>query len=50
MSQILKVSEVPGVFGLCGRQQLAIVNLPSTSVLDQNFVKVLAYYDEWGLC
>jgi len=28
---------------------LAIVNLPSTSVLDQNFVKVLAYYDnEWG--
>jgi len=42
MSQILKVSEVPGVFGPCGRQQLAIVNLPSTSVLDQNFVKVLA--------
>jgi glyceraldehyde 3-phosphate dehydrogenase len=50
MSQILKVSEVPLVSSDCvGDSSSAIVNLPSTSVLDQNFVKVLAYYDnEWG--
>lgn len=50
MSQILKVSEVPLVSSDCvGDSSSAIVNLPSTTVLDQNFVKVLAYYDnEWG--
>lgn len=50
MSQILKVSEVSLVSSDCvGDSNSAIVNLPSTSVLDQNFVKVLAYYDnEWG--
>ena len=50
MSEILKVSEVPLVSADCiGDRSSAIVNLPSTSVLGQNFVKVLAYYDnEWG--
>ncbi len=50
MSQILKVSEVPLVSSDCvGDSHSAIVNLRSTSVLDQDFVKVLAYYDnEWG--
>lgn len=50
MSEILKVSEVPLVSADCiGDRHSAIVNLPSTSVLGQNFVKVLAYYDnEWG--
>jgi glyceraldehyde 3-phosphate dehydrogenase len=50
MSQILKVSEVPLVSSDCvGDRHSAIVNLPSTSVLADNFVKVLAYYDnEWG--
>ena len=50
MSKIIKVSEVPLVSSDCvGDSSSAIVNLPSTSVLDQNFVKVLAYYDnEWG--
>jgi glyceraldehyde 3-phosphate dehydrogenase len=50
MRQILKVSEVPLVSSDCvGDPHSAIVNLKSTSVLDQNFVKVLAYYDnEWG--
>jgi len=50
MSGILKVSEVPLVSSDCiGDDHSAVVNLPSTSVLGQNFVKVLAYYDnEWG--
>jgi len=50
MSQVLKVSELPLVSSDCvGDSHSAIVNLRSTSVLDQNFVKVLAYYDnEWG--
>lgn len=50
MKGILKVSEVPLVSSDCiGDSHSAIINLPSTSVLDQNFVKVLAYYDnEWG--
>ena len=50
MSKIIKVSEVPLVSSDCiGDSSSAIVNLPSTTVLDQNFVKVLAYYDnEWG--
>ncbi len=50
MRQILKVSEAPLVSSDCiGDPHSAIVNLKSTSVLDQNFVKVLAYYDnEWG--
>jgi glyceraldehyde 3-phosphate dehydrogenase len=50
MQSILKVSEVPLVSSDCvGDPSSAIVNLPSTSVLADNFVKVLAYYDnEWG--
>lgn len=50
MSGILKVSEVPLVSSDCiGDGHSAVVNLPSTNVLGQNFVKVLAYYDnEWG--
>jgi glyceraldehyde 3-phosphate dehydrogenase len=50
MSGILKVSEVPLVSSDCiGDDSSAVVNLPSTIVLGQNFVKVLAYYDnEWG--
>jgi len=50
MREILKVSEVPLVSSDCvGDPHSAIVNLSSTSVLDDNFVKVLAYYDnEWG--
>lgn len=50
MQPILKVSEVPLVSSDCiGDPHSAIVNLTSTSVLSQNFVKVLAYYDnEWG--
>lgn len=50
MNNILKVSEVPLVSSDCIEDpHSAIVNLPSTSVLSSNFVKVLAYYDnEWG--
>ena len=50
MSKIIKVSEVPLVSSDCiGDSSSAIINLPSTSVLDQNFVKIIAYYDnEWG--
>ncbi|AFZ28987.1 glyceraldehyde-3-phosphate dehydrogenase, type I [Gloeocapsa sp. PCC 7428] len=50
MREILKVSEVPLVSSDCvGDPHSAIVNLSSTSVLGDNFVKVLAYYDnEWG--
>lgn len=50
MHKILKVSEIPLVSSDCvGDPHSAIVNLSSTSVLGDNFVKVLAYYDnEWG--
>ncbi|MBD2180156.1 type I glyceraldehyde-3-phosphate dehydrogenase [Planktothrix sp. FACHB-1355] len=50
MKPILKVSDLPLVSSDCvGDPHSAIVNLKSTSVLDGNFVKVLAYYDnEWG--
>ncbi|MEB3179850.1 MAG: type I glyceraldehyde-3-phosphate dehydrogenase [Nostocaceae cyanobacterium] len=50
MGEILKVSDVPLVSSDCvGDKHSAIVNLNSTKVLADNFVKVLAYYDnEWG--
>lgn len=47
---ILKASEVDLVSSDCvGDSHSAILNLPSTKMLGDNFVKVLAYYDnEWG--
>lgn len=50
MSEILGVSYQPLVSSDCvADPHSAIVNLSSTNVLDGNFVKVLAYYDnEWG--